>query len=34
VVHERLTRDGTAKTAATGIFVAVLIFILVLDVVL
>jgi hypothetical protein len=34
VLHEMLTRDGAGKTAATGIFVAVLISILVLDVVL
>ena len=32
VLHEMLTRDGRAKTAATGLFVAVLISILVLDV--
>jgi hypothetical protein len=32
VLYEMLTRDGLAKTAATGAFVAVLIAILVLDV--
>ena len=34
VPHEMLTRDGVAKTTATGIFVTVLIVILVLDVLL
>ena len=34
VLHEMLTRDGLAKTTATGIFATVLIIILVLDVLL
>ena len=34
VLYEMLTRDGVAKTAATGVFVTVLILVLVLDVLL
>ena len=32
VLYEMLTRDGVAKTSATGVFVAALIVVLVLDV--